>query len=180
MKSKQIKFVIGSVLIVLAVGYTSISTTSKFFLTVDELTVAAAQYHGAGIKVKGKVVNGSINRNPDNTLDVSFRIEENKATLPVTYKGITPDMFEDGREVVVEGTLGRDGVFHANTLMTSCPSKYEAEKEAGKTHPGNVPYGGITQYPARKNYNLIPKLSLQGKAVLASPQVDSTVPEATG
>ena len=143
MRPKQVKFAIGSILIVLAVGYlisTSISTTSKFFLTVDELEAAGAQYHGAGIKVKGKVVNGSINRNPDNHLDVSFRIEENKSTLPVTYKGVTPDMFEDGREVVVEGTLGRDGVFHANTLMTSCPSKYEAEKEAGKTHPGDIPY----------------------------------------
>jgi len=145
MKNKQIKFVIGSVCIAAALGYlitTSISTTSKFFLTVDELSTQAAQYHGAGLKVKGKVVNGSINRNPENRLDVSFRIEENRATLPVVYKGVTPDMFEDGREVVVEGTLGRDGVFHANTLMTSCPSKYEAEKEAGKTHPGNIPYDG--------------------------------------
>ena len=143
MKHKQIKFVIGSVLIVLAVGYlitTSISTTSKFFLTVDELALAGTQYHGSGIKVKGKVVNGSISRDPNDRLDVSFRIEENKATLPVTYKGVTPDMFEDGREVVVEGTLDKSGVFHANTLMTSCPSKYEAEKEAGKTHPGNIPY----------------------------------------
>jgi cytochrome c-type biogenesis protein CcmE len=158
MKHKQIKFVIGSVLIVLAVGYlitTSITTTSKFFLTVDELTVAAAQYHGAGIKVKGTVVNGSISRNPNDTLDVSFRIEENKATLPVTYKGVTPDMFEDGREVVVEGTLGRDGVFHANTLMTSCPSKYEAEKEAGKTHPGNIPYGKDKQ-PALESPKIQP------------------------
>lgn len=145
MKHKQIKFVIGSVLIVLAVGYliaTSISTTSKFFFTVDELEAAGTQYHGEGLKVKGTVVNGSISRNPNNHLDVSFRIEENKSTLPVTYKGITPDMFKDGQEVVVEGTLGGDGVFHANTLLTSCPSKYEAEKEAGKTHPGNIPYGG--------------------------------------
>jgi cytochrome c-type biogenesis protein CcmE len=159
MKHKQIKFVIGSVFIILAVGYlitTSISTTSKFFLTVDELESAGAQYHGAGIKVKGKVVNGSINRNPDDRLDVSFRIEENKATLPVTYKGVTPDMFEDGREVVVEGTLGRDGIFHANTLMTSCPSKYEAEKEAGKTHPGNIPYGKDNKQPALESPKIQP------------------------
>ena len=158
MKHKKIKFVVGSVLIVLAVAYlitTSISTTSKFFLTVDELTMAGTQYHGAGLKVKGKVVNGSISRDPKNHLDVSFRIEENKATLPVSYKGVTPDMFEDGREVVVEGTLGRDGVFHANTLMTSCPSKYEAEKEAGKTHPGNVPYGKEKQ-PALESPKIQP------------------------
>ncbi len=158
MKHKKVKFIIGSVCIVLALGYlitTSIKTTSKFFLTVDELEAAGTQYHGAGLKVKGTVVSGSINRNPDNRLDVSFRIEENKSTLPVTYKGITPDMFEGGREVVVEGTLGRDGVFHANTLLTSCPSKYEAEKEAGKTHPGSTPYDGNKQ-PALESPKILP------------------------
>ncbi len=158
MKHKQIKFIIGSVGIVLALGYliaTSISTTSKFFLTVDELAVAGTLYHGEGLKVKGTVVNGSISRNPDNSLDVSFQIEEKKSMLPVVYKGITPDMFEDGREVVVEGTLGHDGVFRANTLLTSCPSKYEAEKEAGKTHPGDIPYDGNKQ-PALESPKILP------------------------
>jgi hypothetical protein len=40
-------------------------------------------------------------------------------------------------------------VFHANTLMTSCPSKYEAEKEAGKSHPGDIPMTQ-EQIPAQK------------------------------
>ena len=158
MKHKQIKFVIGSLGIVLALGYliaTSISTTSKFFLTVDELAVAGTLYHGEGLKVKGTVVNGSISRDPDNSLDVSFKIEEKRSMLPVVYKGITPDMFEDGREVVVEGTLGHDGVFHATTLLTSCPSKYEAEKEAGKTHPGDIPYDGNKQ-PALESPKILP------------------------
>lgn len=158
MKHKQIKFIIGSVCIALALGYlitTSISNTAQFFFTVEELEAAGTRYHGEGLKVKGKVVNGSINRNPENHLDVSFRIEENKSTLPVVYKGITPDMFEGGREVVVEGTLGQDGVFHANTLLTSCPSKYEAEKEAGKTHPGDIPYDG-QKSPALESPNILP------------------------
>lgn len=158
MKHKQIKFIIGSLGIVLALGYliaTSISTTSKFFLTVDELADAGTLYHGEGLKVKGTVVNGSITRNPDNSLDVSFKIEEKQSMLPVVYKGITPDMFEGGREVVVEGTLGHDGVFHATTLLTSCPSKYEAEKEAGKTHPGDIPYDGNKQ-PALESPKILP------------------------
>ena len=70
---------------------------------------------------------------------MKFFIEENDSSLNVAYQGVTPDMFVDGGEVVVEGTLGKDGVFHANTLLTSCPSKYEAEKEAGKMHPGTLP-----------------------------------------
>ncbi len=158
MKNKKAKFIIGSMMIVSAIGYlisTSIQSTSKFFMTVDELAVATVDYRGAGLKVKGTVVNGSIDRNPNDHLSVSFKIEEKTSSLPVVYKGITPDMFEDGREVVVEGTLGSDGVFHANTLLTSCPSKYEAEKEAGKTHPGNVPYGDDPA-PDLESPNILP------------------------
>lgn len=145
MSNKKIKFAIGSLLIVFAVGYLitmGISNTSKYFFTVDELANQDVGYHGKGLKVKGNVVAGSIVRNPADKLDVTFVIEEKQSTLPVVYKGITPDMFIDGGEVVVEGTLAEDGVFHANTLLTSCPSKYEAEKEAGKTHPGSIPLGG--------------------------------------
>lgn len=139
---KKAKFIIGSVLIVGAIAYliaSGISNTSQYFFTVEELMAQDASFEGAGLKVKGNVVNGSIQRDPNDFLKVNFAIEENKSNLQVVYTGVTPDMFTDGREVVVEGTLAKDGVFHANTLLTSCPSKYEAEKEAGKEHPGGLP-----------------------------------------
>ena len=143
--NKKIKFIIGSVLIVSAVGYlitAGIRTTSKFFFTVDELANQNESFHGKGLKVKGTVVMGSIVRNPADKLNIAFSIEEKQSVLSVVYKGITPDMFKDGGEVVVEGTLAEDGVFHASTLLTSCPSKYEAEKEAGKVHPDFIPRKG--------------------------------------
>ncbi len=52
--------------------------------------------------------------------------------MSVTYKGITPDMFQENIEVVVEGTVGLDGKFKADRLLTSCPSKYEASEEVKK------------------------------------------------
>ena len=142
MQHKKIKFIVGSVLIVGAIGFlitSGISSTSKFYYTVDELVASNHMSPGTGLKVKGNVVQGSIARNPEDVLNVAFSIEFKDAKLPVVYQGVTPDMFKDGNEVVVEGTVDRQGVFHASTLMTSCPSKYEAEKEAGKMHPGNIP-----------------------------------------
>ncbi len=141
MNSKKIKFAVGSLLIVIAIAYlisSGISSTSQYFFTVDELMSQNVSYTGEGLKVKGNVVNGSIQRDPEDFLKVRFSIEEKESNLKVVYNGVTPDMFADGREVVVEGTLTNDGVFHADTLLTSCPSKYEAEKEAGKTHPGTT------------------------------------------
>lgn len=150
MIQKKIKFMIGAALIVGAIGYlisTSISQTSMYFVTVSELASRGNPYKGEVIKVKGNVVKGSIVRDPQNYMDVAFSImdkdsggDKQQNSLKVVYKGITPDMFIDDGEVVVGGVL-KGGVFHANTLLTSCPSKYEAEKEAGKLHPGSfTPY----------------------------------------
>ena len=162
MRHKKIKFTLGALLIVTAIGVlitTSISGTSKFYFTVDELAAAGGVSPGTGLKVKGNVVQGSIVRNPQDYLDVAFAIEYKNATLPVKYKGVTPDMFKDGNEVVVEGTVDHQGVFHASTLMTSCPSKYEAEKEAGKSHPGNIPLSRDNK-PVLEKPDFSPKTSI--------------------
>jgi len=163
MMPKKAKFAMGSILIVVAIGYLitmGISTTSQYFFTVDELMKQKVSYAGAGLKVKGNVVNGSIARDAENSLKVNFSIEDKNSNLDVVYEGVIPDMFKDGQEVVVEGTLAKDGVFHANTLLTSCPSKYKAEKEAGKTHPGSLP--GLDKYEdaTPKSTEFLPKTTI--------------------
>ena len=163
MKQKKVRFLVGSVLIVGAIAYLitmGISNTSQYFFTVDELMSQKVSFTGAGLKVKGNVVNGSIQRDPNDYLNVNFLIEEKDASLKVTYQGVTPDMFADGREVVVEGTLGEDGVFLANTLLTSCPSKYEAEKEAGKMHPGKFPDADKYREPGLNKVDALPKTTI--------------------
>ena len=58
----------------------------------------------------------------------------------VVYRGITPDTFTDGVDVVVEGRLGHDGTFRATTLLAKCASRYENAPQQGedkyKTTPG--------------------------------------------
>ncbi len=97
---------------------------SVFFFTVSELQAKEATIGGQRVKVAGKVVDGSIEQDKG-TMKVSFQAEEGGHILPVTYKGIVPDTFKDGAEVVVEGKSGADGVFHADVLLAKCPSKYE-------------------------------------------------------
>ncbi len=163
MNQKKTKFVVGSVLIVAAIGYlitTGINSTSQYFFTVDELMSQKVSYAGTGLKVKGNVVNGSIVRDDDNYLKINFAIEDKSSNLKVVYEGIIPDMFKDGQEVVVEGILAQDGVFHANTLLTSCPSKYEAEREAGKSHPGNIPYPDKNKDEGSKSTESLPKTTI--------------------
>ena len=63
-----------------------------------------------------------------------FRLRDVKgdATVPVVYTGSVPDLFREGREVMVRGELA-DGVFTAerDSLVTKCPSKYSPADDSG-------------------------------------------------
>jgi cytochrome c-type biogenesis protein CcmE len=125
------RFIIGATIIIAAVSYlvfAGIRETSVYYLTIDEFLAKREAMAGEGLRVAGRVASKSIDWNPA-TLDLKFRLanfEENDG-VDVAYNGVLPDMFAEGRDVIVEGTYGHGGSFHARTLLTSCPSKYEAE-----------------------------------------------------
>src|SRR5262249_59651523 len=77
------------------------------------------------VRVAGYVQAGSIVRD-DRTQVVSFVIEDGKQTLQVTYKGVLPDIFRAGVQVVVEGNYSGSGPFQAQTLLAKCPSKFQS------------------------------------------------------
>lgn len=131
MTKKQIKFTVGSLIIVASVIYliyTGVSQTSVYFFTVSELLERKDTISNEGVRVNGTVVPGSINKH-DSNLKVNFKITDSKKNILVHYEGIIPDMFKENIDVVIEGTVDTNGNFNANTLLTSCPSKYEAEKK---------------------------------------------------
>lgn len=144
MTKKQIKFLSASGIIVLAVGYlimSGISKTGQYYLTVNELLEKKDTIYDEGIRMQGKVVGGTINKDT-NGLKLNFSLsdeEKPSVTVNVNYEGIVPDLFEADREVVVEGKYSKDGIFYATTLLTSCPSKYEASK--------NSPYKSVSPPP---------------------------------
>lgn len=80
---------------------------------------------GGDYKLTGKVVEGSVKREGDR-LTFAIRDREGSKSVPVSYTGLVPDPFRDGREVIVDGRL-EDGRFVAerDSLVTKCPSKFE-------------------------------------------------------
>ena len=96
------------------------------------------------VRLAGKVEVGSVSREGEHRL-LRFRVLDASGSLPVRYAGAVPDMFQEDREVIVEGRLGEDGVFEADNLLTKCPSKYEGLPASG--HPGDQPPPG-TSAPA--------------------------------
>ena len=125
------RFVVGAAIIVAAVAYlvyTGISQTSVYYLTIDEFLARRDAVAHEGVRVAGRVGAASVVYDPS-SLDLAFRLAsfDGSGGVDVRYTGILPDMFAEGRDVIVEGVYRPPGTLHADTLLTSCPSKYEAE-----------------------------------------------------
>ena len=124
------KFLVGGAVVLGAAGYlmaSSITRTATYYLTPSELAshvTADPSFYRTGVKVGARVVPGSIVREPGGR-ETRFRMTDGRVTYAVDYRGITPDTFTDSVDVVVEGRLGRDGVFRATTLLAKCASRYE-------------------------------------------------------
>ena len=109
-------------------GYNAFMASSMYYLSVGELLARGDAAYGEELRVSGKVVEGSIQRGPEANA-IRFAVaDEDGASVPVVYRGVVPDTFQDGGEVVVEGGLTTQGVFQAKTLLAKCPSKYEPEE----------------------------------------------------
>jgi len=128
------KFLLGAALIVAAVAVLmgqGVKEFGQYSLTPSELaakTEADPSYYNLGLKMNAKVVPGTVKRDAA-TQTIDFQVTDGVTTYPVSYRGLAPDTFTDQRdiEVVVEGRLGRDGVFRATTLLAKCGSRYSGK-----------------------------------------------------
>ena len=128
MKSQRPKFIIliaAAALIVF--GWLTIGTEEEEvpYVSIAELQEHQDTWEQQRFRLGGLVEAGSIVYSA-NRLDVDFVMTQGDKNLPVHYTGLTPDLFQDSVEVIIEGEF-RDGVFTADNLMTKCASRYEVE-----------------------------------------------------
>jgi cytochrome c-type biogenesis protein CcmE len=131
MSHKTAKIGITSLILALAFGgllWTTLSEGTEYYKHVDEVMVDPEPWYGKKLQLHGHVVDGSIMRRPD-TLDYRFEMHYNGQVVSASYRGIVPDTFKDGSEVVVKGKLSAEGfTVEPNGVMAKCPSKYEAQQ----------------------------------------------------
>jgi cytochrome c-type biogenesis protein CcmE len=127
--------IIASVVAVLgAVGalfYFSAVPGMEYYKYVDEVMTQPGPLHGKRLKVHGYVVDGSILKKRD-SLDYKFKLQTRPPRAPALieaeYRGLVPDNFKPGAEVVAKGTLTADNrlMVVKDGIDAKCPSKYEA------------------------------------------------------
>jgi cytochrome c-type biogenesis protein CcmE len=93
------------------------------------------RFRNTGVKVGARVVSGTIVRDPSGR-SLTFRMTDGAQTYAVLYRGVAPDTFTDGVDVVVEGRLDRNGTFQATTLLAKCASRYENAPDKYQQTPG--------------------------------------------
>lgn len=74
-------------------------------------------------RLGGMVKEGSLMREDDG-LTVHFDVTDNFETIKVTYKGILPDLFQEGQGVVAQGKLGGEGGFMATEVLAKHDESY--------------------------------------------------------
>jgi cytochrome c-type biogenesis protein CcmE len=127
---RSVKVIVAALVVIAAIGYliyTGFQSTSVYYLTVGELKASssAAASHVGDVRVAGIVDDGSVVRTAGDPT-VRFSMSDAGGSIPVVYKGLVPDIFGPGIQVVVEGKY-TNGTFQAGTLLAKCPSKFTAE-----------------------------------------------------
>jgi cytochrome c-type biogenesis protein CcmE len=99
-------------------------------------------------RIGGLVEAGSVKREADG-VTVAFKVTDTAKVVPVTYKGILPDLFQEGKGVVARGRLGPDGIFRADQVLARHDENYMPPEAAyaldqAKKSQGSVvaPAGG--------------------------------------
>ncbi|MGH2753881.1 MAG: cytochrome c maturation protein CcmE [Actinomycetota bacterium] len=116
------RLAIASALVIAAlawVGAQSMADTLVYFKTPAE--VLAEPRTNEAVRVGGFVEKGTIERGGS---VISFTVSADGVELPVEATRGVPSLFKDGQGVVVEGTLGTDGVFRANSVLVKHGSEY--------------------------------------------------------
>ena len=132
MISMRTKLALAGLVLIGAFSYLAIAGMQKgwvYFVGIDQY-VQDPQYANQRVRLHGKVAADGFDASKS-LLVAKFNLTGAEATVAVVYRGVVPDMFEVGRDVVVEGKRDAAGVFQADVLMTKCASKYEPTSPHG-------------------------------------------------
>ena len=129
-----------------ALVYQATRGTSSLVLSPSEVLSKGTSRDLKRIRVGGRVVD-PINYQTEPNMVLSFSVKNpagGEGTVPVVYRGLKPDMFAAGRDVLIDGEyIG--GTIQAAKLQTQCPSKYEPAVPGAASSEGAQPAQMMSQ-----------------------------------
>lgn len=137
MKAKHQRLVlglaaVGAIIAAALLALSALKDQAAFFYAPGDLTGKPLPL-GRAVRLGGMVEKGSLQRVADG-VSIRFTITDGKATVPVAFRGVTPDLFREGSGVVAEGKFNPDGSFTADNLLAKHDERYMPPQMAGKMH----------------------------------------------
>jgi len=117
---------IGVAVIAAVIGYLAFSEVGKalvYYLTPTELLARGDAAYGETVRLGGLVKPGT-KHGPDTNL--SFVLTDGTKEIEVHTSVAPPALLKEGVGAVVEGRLGRDGVFEATSVVVKHDENYVA------------------------------------------------------
>lgn len=125
----KMKIIIASIVIVAAIIFGAVSFVET---NVEYTNFQSAVSNHKKVQVKGEWIKDKPSSfDAANSQFVFYMKDENGREEKVVFDGAKPNNFELANAVVVKGRY-QEGYFHANEILTKCPSKYEADAETVK------------------------------------------------
>lgn len=127
MKSKHQRLILVVVALVALIGAgllaaSALKDEAAYFYTPHDARTKGVE-PGKAVRLGGMVVPGSLAKEADG-VTIRFTVSDGKATVPVRFSGIAPDLFKEGSGVVAEGSFGADGSFTADNLLAKHDERY--------------------------------------------------------
>jgi len=128
------RLIILGAVVALAVGYmiyAAFPGSALYFLTVSEFKGGEEYQDGRLLRVSGKLVPDSFQREDNGTM-ARFQLVDKEgdgagASLDASYVGVMPDLFFNPHsEIILEGSYSTVGVFETDSILVKCPSKYQS------------------------------------------------------
>jgi cytochrome c-type biogenesis protein CcmE len=142
-RKKRLFIILGLLVgVAVAVGFalSALQQNINLFYTPTQIANGEAPLD-TRIRAGGMVEKGSVQRSSD-SLDVRFVVTDFNKSVPITYRGILPDLFREGQGIVALGKLNGDGVVVADEVLAKHDEKYmppevtKALKESGQAVNG--------------------------------------------
>ena len=111
-----------------------------FFFSPSQIAANEAP-RDRSFRIGGLVEEGSLKRDGQ-SLTVNFVVTDMAQRIAVSYTGMLPDLFKEGKGVVAQGKLGSDGVFRAEQVLAKHDENYmppEAADALEKARHGQMP-----------------------------------------
>jgi cytochrome c-type biogenesis protein CcmE len=97
---------------------------------------------GVNFRIGGLVEKGSVSHGAH--ADVRFVVTDGRASVPVEFHGVLPDLFREGQGIVAMGAMDNGGTFDASEVLAKHDEKYmppevvDALKRSGRWKAGGT------------------------------------------